>query len=208
MADIRRRAQQLSIIAAVIALHIAACWFLLATKHLLGMQAISQRIQLVYIPPPIIPSEANAGSSAREHRSRRSLQQSRAAPPVDPRDAAPSSEERSAIHPPIDWAAELDRAARDSVPAEPAQEPRDFGFPHGATAPSSKSPEFAWSHARTHRVEAIPGGGLLVNLNDRCVIVFIPFPFPFCGVGKKPANGDLFEHMPDASPPGDRNAPK
>ena len=114
---------------------------------------------------------------------------------------APSSDERGAIHPPIDWAAELDRAARESVPAEPSREPRNFGFPHAATAPSSKSPEFAWSHARTHRVESIPGGGLLINVNDRCVVVIFPFPFFGCALGKKPPNGDLFEHMHEPSGP-------
>jgi hypothetical protein len=118
---------------------------------------------------------------------------------------APSSDEGNAIHPPIDWAAELDRAARDSVPAEPAAEPRNFGFPHRSATPSSKTPDFGWSHARTHRLESIPGGGLLVNLNDRCVIVFTPFPFPFCRLGEKPANGDLFEHMHDQPHAGDWN---
>jgi hypothetical protein len=182
---------------------------LLAVTQPFTVRAISQSLELVFIPPPIVPSEGTARNPTPTRRSQRASQPSRAAtpPPAQP-NTAPSSDERNAIQAPIDWAAELDRAARDSVPAEPVREPRDFGFPHGATAPSSKSPEFAWSHARTHRAEAIPGGGLLVNLNDRCVIVFTPLPFPFCRLGKQPANGDLFEHMHDASPPGDRSAPK
>jgi len=43
----------------------------------------------------------------------------------------------------------------------------------------------------------LPDGGMLINLNDRCVIVFTPFPFPFCGLGKKPANSHLFDHLHD-----------
>jgi len=56
-------------------------------------------------------------------------------------------------------------------------------------------------------VESIPGGGLLVNVNDNCVLVFMPLPFFVCAPGAKPANGDLFEHLHDPSPAGDWNAP-
>jgi hypothetical protein len=38
---------------------------------------------------------------------------------------------------------------------------------------------------------------LLINLNDHCVFVLLPLPFFGCGIGSKPANGDLFEHMRD-----------
>jgi hypothetical protein len=200
VADFQRRAQQLSIIAVVAALHVAACWLLLATTHPLTIPAISQRLQLVFILPPIIPPESNARPPTSTRRTRRSSPQSTATRPGAQPNTAPSSDEPGAIHPPIDWAGELDRAARDSVPAELSREPRNFSFPHYSTAPPSKSPEFAWSHARTHRVESIPGGGLLINVNDRCVVVFIPFPFFGCALGKKPPNGDLFEHMHD--PPG------
>jgi hypothetical protein len=156
---------------------------------------------LVFILPPIIPPEGNARLPTSTRRAQRPSPQSTATPPPAAQpNTAPSSDERGAIHPPIDWAAELDRAAREEVPAVPSREPRNFGFPHTSTPPS-KSPEFAWSHARTHRVESIPGGGLLINVNDRCVVVLIPFPFFGCGLGKKPPNGDLFEHMHDPSGP-------
>jgi len=200
VADIRRRAQQLSTIVVVVALHIAACWLFLATTRPLTIAAISQRLQLVFITPPVSP--------ARTRRSQRASQQNTAAAPAAQPNTAASSKERSAIHPPIDWAGELDRAARDSVPAEPPREPRDFGFPHASTARSSKPPEFSWSHTRTHRVESIPGGGLLVHVNDNCVLVLIPLPFFACAPGKKPANGDLFKHLHDPSQAGDWNDPK
>ena len=201
MADSQRRAQQLSIIAVVAAAHIAACWLLLTTTHPLTIPTLSQRLQLVFILPPIIPPESNARSPTSTRRTQRSSPQNTATPPTAQPNTAPSSDEPAAIHPPIDWAAELDRAARDSISAEPSREPRNFGFPHASTPPPSKSPEFAWSHARTHRVESIPGGGLLINVNDRCVVVLIPFPFFGCALGKKPPNGDLFEHMHDPSGP-------
>jgi hypothetical protein len=57
-------------------------------------------------------------------------------------------------------------------------------------------------------VESIPGGGLLVHVNDNCVLVFIPLPFFACAPGKKPANEDLFKHLHDPSQAGDWNDPK
>jgi len=43
----------------------------------------------------------------------------------------------------------------------------------------------------------VPGGGLAIHLNDHCVFLLFPLPFLGCGIGSKPANGDLFEHMRD-----------
>lgn len=111
--------------------------------------------------------------------------------------AAPEEHENNAIHPPTDWASELSRAARDAASDESTQKPRDFGFPHPSSAPTAKAPEFGWDYAATHRVESIPGGGLLLHVNDNCVVVLVPLPFFACGIGKKEANGDLFEHMHD-----------
>jgi hypothetical protein len=61
--------------------------------------------------------------------------------------------------------------------------------------PPIKTPDFGWSHAQTHRVESLPDGGIVINLNDNCVLVLNPFPFPMCSPFKKKAKGDLFEHM-------------
>ncbi|HEY0799610.1 MAG TPA: hypothetical protein VGD54_02135, partial [Steroidobacteraceae bacterium] len=47
------------------------------------------------------------------------------------------------------------------------------------------------------RLELIEGGGLLIHINDRCVIVLIPLPFGGCGIGKIPVRGDLLDHMRD-----------
>src|SRR5258708_6729832 len=121
-------------------------------------------------------------------------------PPTQPSTAAPG-EEDNAIHPPIDWANELNRAARESSSAAAAPQPREFGAPHTAPVPA-KPPEFGWSHSRTHRVETGPGG-LAIHFGDNCVIAFTPVPFPICTVGRKEANGELFKHMRDPPQPGD-----
>ena len=53
-----------------------------------------------------------------------------------------------------------------------------------------------WDHARTHRVEAMEGGGSILWINDRCFIVMYGMiPFPMCGIGKIPVRGDLFDRM-------------
>lgn len=75
--------------------------------------------------------------------------------------------------------------------------PHDFsGVQPGSTDDSRR--EFGWDHSATHRVEEIPGGGLLININERCAIAWVIFPFPVCKIGKIPPRGDLFDHMKDA----------
>jgi hypothetical protein len=196
VADNQRRARQLSIIAAVAALHIAAVWVLLATTLPVVMRSPPQGLQLVFVAPTI----SAPGSPARKQLPRSSppflKPQLTPSTPVESH-PPPPGDAANPSHPPIDWAGELDRAARDFTASEASRKPRDFGFPHASTAPSSKPPEFGWSYAPTHRVQSMPGGGLLINLNDNCVIVIIPLPFFACAPGKKPANGDLFKHMHD-----------
>jgi hypothetical protein len=121
--------------------------------------------------------------------------------------AGAAVEEDNAIHPPIDWANELNRTARESASGASAPHPREFGAPHVAPAPPAKPPEFGWSRSRTHRLERSPGG-TAVHLGDHCVITFTPLPFPVCTAGKKEANGDLFKHMRDPPQLGDwKDAP-
>jgi len=96
----------------------------------------------------------------------------------------------------IDW----QRAIRGEVRAEELRSrpgKLDFGFPRRrAVAPSA--PEFGWDYARTHRVESLRDGGVLINLNDNCVIViYVVVPLVGCKIGRLPANGHLFDHMRD-----------
>jgi hypothetical protein len=100
-----------------------------------------------------------------------------------------------------DWRREMQIAANSEIEAEERKRrkssplaPHDFsGVRPGSTDDSKRA--FGWSHAATHRVEEIPTGGLLINLNDRCSIAWVVFPFPVCKVGKIPARGDLFQPM-------------
>ena len=68
-------------------------------------------------------------------------------------------------------------------------------------------PQFDWDYARTHRVETLTEGGMVIHLNDNCVIVLTPFPFPLCSPFKRKANGELFKHMHDPHKPGDAGLP-
>jgi len=128
-------------------------------------------------------------------------------PPKQPSEAA-AAEEDNAIHPPVDWANELNRTARDSASGESAPHPRAFGQPHVAPTPPAKPPEFGWSRSRTHRVDRGPDG-TAIHLGDHCVInLFSQMPLVACSPGKKEANGDLFKHMRDPPQPGDWKDPQ
>jgi len=102
----------------------------------------------------------------------------------------------------IDWDNEARGAAARQADQDSGRNRRDMaGLSPQARAfqPSVPRPEFHWDHASTHRVEPLPGGGTLINLNDSCVVVvFVIMPIAACRLGKIPARGDLFEHMRDA----------
>jgi hypothetical protein len=118
--------------------------------------------------------------------------------PVEP----PPPEQTSAK---IDWNAEAALTAKQRAQSAAAPGPRALDK-HGAGTDldgglgpdPGYTPEFGWDHARTHRVEALEGGGSILWINDRCFIVMAGLiPFPMCGVGKIPVRGDLFDHMRD-----------
>jgi hypothetical protein len=180
---------------AVLALHAALCWLLLQKTRALAAPEVSQDLELLLIPPPPgrspeaderqikkprVPNTANPRAATRGA----SVPQPNPAPPPN-----------NAITPPIDWPAELAREAAAAAAAQPESRFKDFGPPRRAP-PASKAPEFAWDRNHTHRVES-GGGALVVHLNDNCGFVLTPLPFVFCGLGKRPANGDLFGHMRD-----------
>jgi len=104
-----------------------------------------------------------------------------------------------------DWRNELQIAANNQLARQQYQHqhpsplaPHDFT---GVTPGKPHKPEFGWDYAATHRVEEIPTGGLLININDRCVMVWMIIPFAACRIGKIPARGDLFDHLKDAPEP-------
>ena len=124
-------------------------------------------------------------------------------PPAEP----PSAEQKPAI---VDWNAEAALTAKQRVQSATTPPPRALDkrlagmyVDVGPGSDPGNAPEFGWDHARTHRVEALEGGGgSLLWINDRCFIVMAGLiPFPMCGIGKIPVRGDLFDHMHDPQTP-------
>lgn len=196
----------------VIALHAIVGWLLVLTTRLRTAPLQARGFAIVFIAPSRVDSPVATRPPAPQRNPQRAARRGRSPggngaptslPETGPR-TEPGSSPRNATNqpgpslPPIDWEEELARAAKHAGTEHTGPEPKDFGFPHAGAAPSAKTEQFGWDYAPTHRVESIPGGGLLVNLNDNCVLVFVPFPFVLCQPGKKPANGELFKHLHDA----------
>lgn len=114
----------------------------------------------------------------------------------------PPPEQKLAI---VDWNAEAALTAKQRAQSATAPQPRALDkhgvgtdFDGGLGLDQGSAPEFGWDHARTHRFEAMEGGGSILWINDRCFIVMYGMiPFPMCGIGKIPVRGDLFDHMRD-----------
>lgn len=118
----------------------------------------------------------------------------------------PPVEQKPAI---VDWNAEAALTAKRRAQSAGAPAPRALDKPgagadfDGGLGPDpGAAPEFGWDHARTHRIEAMEGGGTILWINDRCFIVMAGLiPFPMCGIGEIPVRGDLFDHMRDLPAP-------
>jgi hypothetical protein len=191
----RRKVRLLVTVSIVLGLHLVVVWLLVSSPQLL-IKTKSESLQLVWIP-----RTALSESSPERVATARRLQNSPPAHRVDRSSALPSmtplpKEEDNAIRAAPDWAEELKLAAKHAVADELAQRRHEKDFAHAFPAPPAKPQQFAWDYAATHRVEAIPGGGMLVHLGDNCVLI-LPLPFIACGIGKRPANGDLFGHRGD-----------
>jgi hypothetical protein len=99
----------------------------------------------------------------------------------------------------IDWASEATRSAaaiaasKDSAPGHAMLESRPADSAH------RRSHSFQWDPTVTQRIEAIPGGGTLIKLNDHCGLTFAPLPMLGCWLGHREANGHLFDDMNDAT---------
>jgi hypothetical protein len=167
---------------------------LLVSPRLLSVKTKAGSLQLVWIPQPVLLKAGPEPETTREratNTSRHLADRAPASPPMTP----PSIEEDNAIHPAPDWTEELHRAAKHALANELAQKRHELDFAHSFPAPLKKPPQFAWDHAATHRIEAVPEGGILLHLSENCVLILFPLPFAGCGIGKRSVNGDLFEHM-------------
>jgi hypothetical protein len=182
----------------VLGLHLVLLWLILATSRVITRRTDFAGLEIVLIAhPPASPEQpASPQEKSSGHVAQHAIPQPQASASRNPSRPAPPEEQDNAIHSRIDWVAELKSAARNATHDGSAKTPKDFGFPHLSSAPA-QAPQFGWDYAATHRLESIPGGGLLVNLDDRCVLVMAPLPFIGCGIGEKQANGDLFKNMGD-----------
>lgn len=97
--------------------------------------------------------------------------------------------------PPIDWRQAMQGEVRAQEALARARKLR-FGFPQRPAPPPRAAPAFGWDYAHTHRLEALPRGGMVINLSDHCKLVIYGLMFfPACTAGKIPVEGQLFGHM-------------
>jgi hypothetical protein len=190
----RRQARPLATLSIVLAVHVIFVWLLMSSPQRL-VKTKSGAVQLIWIPQEVL-SKIAPEQGAPPRRSSRTVPRHRIDRALEtPSIAPPSSEEDNAIHPTPDWSEELELAAKKAVANELAKKKHDGDFAHVFPTQPRKPPQFAWNYAATHRVEVLPQGGLLFHINDSCVLLIFPLPFVGCGIGKLPANGNLFEHM-------------
>jgi hypothetical protein len=201
--DHRKRKAPLFLL--VCALHGVLGWFLLATSRITTLNKQPHSFELLMIPSTQVPLPTSRTvkpqSTAPEKVFRSGHRRI-----VDQQEVAEPSVESNAITPPVDWNAELAKTARAASGLDNKPPTRNFGFPQRQPT-TADYPQFDWDYARTHRVESLPEGGVVIHLNDNCVLVLSPFPFPFCSPFKQKVNGDLFKHMHDPGRPRDAGVP-
>ena len=204
-----RRLLRPAVLLLVIALHagllVLASWWQMPVdlrkgeESLIFLPLLSRVKEPEETPPPEAPRQKPAST-----REMQVVIIPKEVPPAPPIEAPP---------PTIDWNAEAALTAKHQAQAAEKPGPRaldqhgaGLDFDGGLAPDLDVKPEFGWYHARTHRIEALEGGGSMLWLNDRCFIVMAGLiPFPMCGVGKIPPRGDLFDHMRD--PPAHEDHP-
>ena len=189
----RRPTRMLLTLLTVLGAHLAMLWFVLSS-HPLSLKTGSQSLQLVWIPKPpafetVEPTKTPQGP-AKTRAPRRAAEG-----PTSATMTPSVIEENNAIHPTPDWNAELQLAAKNALANELIKKKHDTDFAHVFPTQPQKPAQLAWDHAATHRVESLPQGGLLIHINDNCVLLLFPLPLVGCGIGKHPANGDLFKPL-------------
>jgi hypothetical protein len=191
----RRQARLLLTLSMVLGAHLIVVWFVVSSPRL-SLKTGYRSLQIVWIARPALPETAREPEATTRKGSNTAPRHPIDRRPVAPSIVAPSTEE-NAIQPAPDWTEELRLAAKNALAAELARQRHELDFAHAFPTPPKKPQQFAWDYAATHRIEALPEGGMLLHLSDNCVLVLFPLPFVGCGIGKRPANGDLFEHRHD-----------
>jgi len=194
---------RLPALAVVAGAHALALWWFLALTRTQAIPGAADARALVLL---LLPEQGSQSVIAPPPE--RTRQPRPPAPPLElprpPGSAAPAPGAPSTT---IDWAAAAAGAASRWVAQDEAKgrTARAFGVPPASAmfAPApARTPGLAWNHARTHRVEALPGGVTVFHINDHCAIAFFwVMPFFGCALGKIPTRGDLFEYMHGARDP-------
>jgi hypothetical protein len=180
----------------VLGVHLIVVWLLISPPRLLSVKTASDSLRLLWIARPVSLETAPERKTTTQRATKTPQYRADGAPAL-PSLTSPSIEESNAVRPTPDWTEELHRAAKHALANELEQKRHELDFAHSFPAPIKKPPQFAWDHAATHRIEAIPEGGILLHLSENCVFILFPLPFAGCGIGKRPVNGDLFEHRHD-----------
>jgi hypothetical protein len=192
--------RRLTAAAIVIAAHLAALalLFALPRSKLAPAEERAQPLLWIFLAPPS-PQPPAKGTVPRGRRSVPFAAASTVPAPPEP---------ALATNPKPDWDKLATAGAIREVEREDADQRRLGALaapksPAWTAAPKAK-PAFGWSHAATHRLEPLGGGGFLINLTDQCVIVIAGlFLMPACALEKTPARSDLFDHMHDSPALGD-----
>jgi hypothetical protein len=193
--------------------HLGAFIAVLATHAVLLVVLVAMRVTVTPIMEvemsaeffPVPPSEDRSASTPARAPRAAGVRHTQAHDAGADREALPARRKEEGSAPVgIDWAQEAERAAARQIDADEAAARRAAAFSprkgtlHALEPAAPLKPPFGWSYARTHRVEALPGGGIIFNLNDRCAIVFAVMLIPVCKVGALEPRGDLLQHMRDA----------
>jgi len=194
--------QRLIACIAVLAAHAALLMLVRSLRPAVG-PAGQGEVTTLLLMLPAAKVERSATDKA-DHPSPAPQRARRADTPAPLQEPAPAAELDSSHAPQaIDWAREGRRAAEDEIDAEERAARAAAALSgHKKTPPSlapaaPPQPQFGWSHASTHRLESVPGGGIILNLTDRCAIVFSFMLIPVCRLGPMEPRGDLLQHMHD-----------
>lgn len=147
--------------------------------------------------PPAVHT-AQGGPGVQPHRRRAQD----AAPGIPVETNSPATSDPAVVSTPapshVDWAGEAQLAAQRGADAQVLLDKQAAALDsryHKLPVPAPRQPEFGWYYAGTHRVEPLPQGGFLLNINDRCAVAVVIMIMPMCKFGKIEARGDLFQHM-------------
>jgi hypothetical protein len=185
---------------AVAAAH-AALFILLAKARLISAPSAEPEASMILF---MLPSNETARPAAPANAPPQSpTRRARLPEPQTKPSETPAEDAHSSAPVMIDWDKEAERAAARQVDADEAAARRpSILFTHkkapaSLAPPAPAPPQFGWSHARTHRFESLPEGGFILNLSDRCALIFSIMLIPVCKIGVVAPRGDLLQHMDD-----------